>query len=167
MKTLLVTTKICRRCNIEQLFSRYRKQKRGKYGFGSVCKTCSNELGRIYWKKNRKRFKKKISSWQKKYREKPEVRIRNIDRSWKKKFGIGYETYLNMLSKQKGVCAICRNKDNQKKRMFLSIDHNHVNNKVRGLLCSNCNCAIGLLGDSLLAGNLVFQLRCLLLLMPI
>ena len=32
--------------------------------------------------------------------------------------------------------------------MFLSIDHNHVNNKVRGLLCSNCNCAIGLLGDS-------------------
>jgi len=46
-----------------------------------------------------------------------------------------------MAEKQKNKCLIC---DSEEK---LVIDHNHKTGKIRGLLCSNCNCAIGLLKD--------------------
>lgn len=47
-----------------------------------------------------------------------------------------------MASRQRGGCAICR----EKKR--LCVDHCHVSKKVRGLLCRECNIALGLLNDS-------------------
>lgn len=41
------------------------------------------------------------------------------------------------------VCAICKKEDK------LHIDHNHTTGKVRGLLCKECNMAIGLLKDDI------------------
>jgi hypothetical protein len=43
---------------------------------------------------------------------------------------------------QKKRCAICD------MEAYLVIDHNHQTNQVRGLICSQCNTGIGLLGDS-------------------
>jgi hypothetical protein len=43
---------------------------------------------------------------------------------------------------QKKRCAICDIE------AYLVIDHNHQTNQVRGLICSQCNTGIGLLGDS-------------------
>ena len=53
--------------------------------------------------------------------------------------------YEEILLKQNGVCAICgkRNKGGN----LLSVDHNHTSGKVRGLLCTKCNTAIGLLNE--------------------
>jgi hypothetical protein len=53
------------------------------------------------------------------------------------------------LASQGGVCATCRRpetaRDNRYgKRRRLSVDHNHQTGKVRGLLCTRCNHAIGL-----------------------
>ena len=61
------------------------------------------------------------------------------------KFGLSYNQYKNILRKQNGVCAICGEPEPGHKR--LSIDHDHTTNKVRGLLCSKCNPAIGLFKD--------------------
>ena len=44
-------------------------------------------------------------------------------------------------------CAACGALDSGKYR--LSIDHDHETGMFRGLLCSNCNTALGLLGESL------------------
>lgn len=44
-----------------------------------------------------------------------------------------------MKNSQGGVCAICECPD--KKR--LSVDHDHQTGKIRGLLCANCNLALG------------------------
>jgi 5-methylcytosine-specific restriction endonuclease McrA len=60
-------------------------------------------------------------------------------------FGITLEEYEAMDAAQNGVCAICRRKCKSGRR--LAVDHCHKTSKVRGLLCMNCNNAIGRMGD--------------------
>ena len=43
-----------------------------------------------------------------------------------------------------GQCQACGTTDRR-----LCIDHNHTTNQVRGLLCQNCNTALGLVGDDI------------------
>lgn len=59
----------------------------------------------------------------------------------KKHYGLSEQDYNEMLEKQKGQCAICGN------YRKLVVDHCHNYGNVRSLLCSNCNSAIGLLGE--------------------
>ena len=66
------------------------------------------------------------------------------------KYRVTQADYAKMLSDQDGLCAICGNPETSTMRGFLRrlcIDHCHVTGKVRGLLCSGCNHAIGKLGD--------------------
>tara|TARA_B110000503_G_C7132135_1_gene407256 strand:+ start:1609 stop:1932 length:324 start_codon:yes stop_codon:yes gene_type:complete len=60
------------------------------------------------------------------------------------KFNITMEKYKEMLKDQNHLCGICFVDEGKS----LCIDHDHVTNKVRGLLCSRCNRGLGLLGDS-------------------
>jgi Recombination endonuclease VII len=53
------------------------------------------------------------------------------------------EEYNQMLENQEGTCAIC-----QEVTKTLNIDHCHITGKVRGILCGNCNRALGLFKDS-------------------
>lgn len=52
-----------------------------------------------------------------------------------KKYGITEGQYLDLLKKQKGVCAICK----KPPKINLCVDHNHSTLEIRGLLCSFCN----------------------------
>ena len=69
-----------------------------------------------------------------------------------KKYGIDQNRYDEILSSQNSVCAICLKPESKKHQngnvTNLSIDHDHETGKVRGLLCSKCNFAIGHLDDS-------------------
>jgi len=49
-----------------------------------------------------------------------------------------------MEDKQKGLCKICH-KSPSKRGLF--IDHDHTTGIVRGLLCHNCNIAVGMVRD--------------------
>ena len=60
-------------------------------------------------------------------------------------YGIDVADYELMLEKQSGGCYICGKKPEGKRA--LDIDHDHKTGKVRGLLCSNHNRALGLMGD--------------------
>ena len=64
-----------------------------------------------------------------------------------KKYGITVDQYRIMLEVQSGLCAICRRLPTRSRKL-LCVDHCHETGRVRGLLCSACNTAIGLLGDS-------------------
>jgi nitrate/TMAO reductase-like tetraheme cytochrome c subunit len=67
----------------------------------------------------------------------------------KHKYGITEKQYDEMLTSQNFGCAICKStntKSSAAKRLV--VDHCHSTNKVRGLLCSSCNKAIGLFEDS-------------------
>lgn len=52
--------------------------------------------------------------------------------------------YETKLVEQQGVCAICGHDDLTRN---LSLDHCHITNCLRGLLCGRCNSGIGLLND--------------------
>ena len=63
--------------------------------------------------------------------------------NWKKRGIIfTYEEYEKIIKKQKHKCAICGRSQKQFKIAF-NLDHCHKTNKVRGLLCTSCNFAIG------------------------
>lgn len=49
-------------------------------------------------------------------------------------YGISVEEYEAMYSSQNGKCLMC-----EQKLEALSVDHDHSNGKIRGLLCNKCN----------------------------
>lgn len=57
-----------------------------------------------------------------------------------------YETYVEW---HEGKCAICKSEPTGEGQQGerLHVDHDHKTGLVRGLLCGNCNRAIGLLKD--------------------
>jgi len=63
-----------------------------------------------------------------------------------RKYGITEDIYKSMLKSQGGKCAVrgCTTVDSRR----LSIDHDHVTGRVRGLICHKHNVGLGLLGDS-------------------
>ena len=61
-------------------------------------------------------------------------------------YGISLEEYDKINESQNNVCAICKSSCNVKKN--LSVDHNHDNLSIRGLLCHNCNAGLGHFKDS-------------------
>ena len=60
-------------------------------------------------------------------------------------YGLRPEEFDAMLNSQGGRCAICHTKDPGSKGFV--VDHDHSAGHVRGLLCNNCNRAVGLLKD--------------------
>ncbi len=62
------------------------------------------------------------------------------------RYGLSSEEYEALLRAQEGLCALCKQCESRDRR--LSVDHDHENGKVRGLLCDDCNKGLGLLGDS-------------------
>ena len=66
-------------------------------------------------------------------------------------FGITQQDYEAMLARQDGKCAICGATENRvnhpRERKNFYVDHDHKTGKVRGLLCHNCNFAIGYFQD--------------------
>jgi hypothetical protein len=67
-------------------------------------------------------------------------------------YGLSLETYNEIYDHQQGRCAICQRKPHQipsPHRRRLVVDHDHETDRVRGLLCHDCNLALGLFRDRL------------------
>jgi hypothetical protein len=129
--------KVCVKCGIEKdldLFAKGRNYKDGRRG---TCKRCHTDYVIDYYNKNpdKKAEKVRLNSGR--------------DTNWKR-HKISKEHYDQMLSKFNGKCHSCR--DN----VATSIDHDHsccpglrsCGKCVRGVLCHNCNSALGLMKDS-------------------
>lgn len=75
------------------------------------------------------------------------------ERYYKREYHISLDDYLNMAEKQNYVCAICGKPNfpmGVKHTGCLVVDHDHTSGEVRGLLCHNCNRALGLLQENAL-----------------
>lgn len=63
-----------------------------------------------------------------------------LSRKYQRKYSITIEQYEALFEIQGGRCSIC-DKPDLKRR--LAVDHCHETNRVRGLLCANCNNGLG------------------------
>lgn len=85
------------------------------------------------------------------WRKQNPERAKNSD--LKRSYGITLVEYETMLAAQDGKCAICkgpertRDKDGGPRRM--PVDHDHETGKVRGLICTHCNRALGMFKDDI------------------
>lgn len=63
------------------------------------------------------------------------------NRNYILKYGITSDDVQRMKKSQEGFCAVCQIRE------ATEVDHDHHTQKVRGMLCTQCNMSIGLLMD--------------------
>ena len=82
------------------------------------------------------------------YRAKNSDKIKALNRSTGliRNAGVTVSTFEKLLKQQRNVCAICKKSNNINRH--LSVDHNHANKNIRGLLCNNCNRGLGAFFDN-------------------
>jgi hypothetical protein len=78
------------------------------------------------------------------------VKVRARRAALKHRYGITPEQYEEMLTRQDGKCAICNSKSPKDKRnRNFHVDHCHETGRIRGILCTKCNHALGRFGDDI------------------
>ncbi len=86
-----------------------------------------------------------------KYRQENLEKVRALERISKlwTKYGVTLEQWQNQFDKQGGRCAGCMKVFGKERSNIPCVDHNHETGVFRGLLCHECNRALGLLKDSI------------------
>jgi len=120
----------------------------------------NTERSRLYRRNNPEKVRAYMRAWHhehpeanqkflKKWLEDPENQKLHLRRGrisrYKIQFGITIEEYDRLLAEQGGVCAICGLPPDEDER--LSVDHDHLTGKNRGLLHGGCNRGLGLFKD--------------------
>lgn len=135
--------KYCPKCKISKSFTEFYKDSHTNNGLRCYCINCSKMNNKEHPTNNLKRRLTK-QAWRKKNpdkakKERKQTRLR--------KYGLSIPEYEKLLEIQNNSCAVCNRTETEFKK-GLSIDHCHATGKVRGLLCTNCNTAIGALKEN-------------------
>ncbi len=115
-------TKTCCTCKETKTVSEFNKDKNTKDGYAWRCRDCAKASYRIH------------------YHKVGGMRWRHIER----KYGITKDEWLELFSKQGGICACC-GADNPGSTQGWHTDHCHETGVVRGILCLHCNRGLGYL----------------------
>jgi hypothetical protein len=110
----------CPACGEQKAVDDFPRNRASKNGRATYCKPCHNRICR-------------------------ENRIKNHGSirqfHLRRRYGVDEAQVAWFVLQQDGVCAICRT------GKAVHIDHDHRTGRVRGILCFNCNRALGKLGD--------------------
>lgn len=128
-QTETVNSKQCTLCNIEKPFADFSLNASNKTdGRRSRCKLCTRTDNFHYGQKYRSFSSRR--EYMLAYR-----------------FGLTVEQYEAMSAAQDHGCAICRRpesgRSNTGSLRMMSVDHDHLTGKIRGLLCGRCNVRFG------------------------
>lgn len=141
-------TRVCPKCHEAKPLDQFViTNKSGRYKPSAACRDCRNAFVRDQRKEKPEIYKGYRLRY---YANNPNARHDSKASSWKRHYGITRDDYDQMLSDQGGVCAICGRPETKISRgalCHLSVDHDHVTGKIRGLLCSACNIGIGAFHD--------------------
>lgn len=116
--------KFCSNCGTSLILGDNWTEARKKHHMNS-CNKCNSNKNREW--RNKNPGKARISA---KYSK------------MKSNYGLTKDQYLNLYSETNGCCFICGEHESLFKR-GLHVDHCHTTGMIRGLLCSNCNTALG------------------------
>lgn len=143
------------------------------------CKACAKKYSQGLYKKNPDEYKTRATHWAATYPGRRKEIVKKHQDSWpegkrkeyhkraagyhrKKMFGTGQEEFDANFESQNGLCAICKQRmvrGNRSPRRACQ-DHNHVTNKLRDILCSNCNLLIGSCSENIeILANAIQYLR--------
>lgn len=111
--------------------------------------TCSEECRVLLHRKHQKKYrdanKQLTSERNKRYHEANPDAVKS--KHYKARYGISLEEAKQLLENQGNCCAICNKQldfyAGVKGRDKPVVDHCHTTNKVRGILCTNCNLLLG------------------------
>lgn len=131
---------ICISCKIDKSSEMFSRNKSRKSGYTNTCKECRSVYIKKHYVDNKEYYKDKANS---RRLSKPED---ILDGKLKYSFNISLEQFKYLLKLQNNVCAICKQPSKDKR---IAVDHCHVTGKVRGLLCNNCNLALGCFKDNI------------------
>src|SRR5206468_1858620 len=123
-----VAMKECRRCFKIKSSTEFYKRTASQDGLQPICKPCSIEVRREHYQ----------TPHGKKLRSAANKRA---------KFNMTAGEYNELFDSQEGRCAICKRHQSEFSKSF-AIDHNHDTGKIRGLLCHQCNTALGMLREN-------------------
>lgn len=129
--------KYCPKCKQKKKISEFLHNPASSTGIDFHCKECKRLLVKQYGYTKEELHIKYIKN-------KDSMRNAKLVRN----FGITLEEYNRKLAEQNNKCAICGiTADNNGKS--LAVDHSHKDNTVRGLLCNNCNVALGFVQEDI------------------
>ena len=132
-------------CNNGHLLTPENTLPNGRGGKWVCCRQCKNERAREYAQKHWKENKQRLKAWC--AANPTQVKTSAKKRKLKMKYGLTPEGVQEMLAEQDGKCAACGSTSPGGRHNVWIIDHNHLTNQVRGLLCNGCNVAIGMLKE--------------------
>lgn len=152
-----VPEKACGYCGVTKPMDQFHRQGHHSSGLSYGCKPCSANATRERIERNRdsylaKRRKHYVDNREQLASESQKRYWANYsqarERAWRVSHGIDFtwSEYVAMNDAQGGRCAICDRRESSLPKS-LAVDHDHTNGKVRGLLCDDCNLALGRLRD--------------------
>jgi len=144
--------KRCKHCGKEKPLQDFYADRKARDGRRPECKVCNLAARKARYDANPRPYIERVMKWQRENRERHLAKQREYKESGRKavsdrksylkrKYGLTLEEYDELLAAQGGGCAICGNPDAD------NVDHDHVTGEVRGILCFNCNIAIGHIAD--------------------
>lgn len=134
--------KYCPNCKTDLPTSSFNKASR-RDGYQTYCRSCHNKMQREkYASDPMEKVKRQIREGRRKEKDPLVKRRAELLRL----YGITLEQYAEIFAEQGEVCAICKSECGTKKS--LSVDHDHLTGRVRGLLCNGCNTSLGHFKDS-------------------
>lgn len=116
--------KFCNKCGTSLLLNENWSEAR-KHHHMNICNKCNNEKAKV-WRDNNKEKSALI----------------NKNSNLKRKYNITLKEYDLLLINSNHSCEICGKHESEQKKS-LHVDHSHITGRVRGILCSNCNTALG------------------------
>ncbi len=127
-------SKLCNRCSEEKPLELFAKGSKYKDGRRNICKKCHSEY---------------MVQWYVDNPDKYEIKKKVYRPNWSR-HKLSEERYMDLMNLHGGNCHVCR------EREAVNIDHDHAccfgsfscGSCVRGVLCNQCNTAIGLLRDN-------------------